>query len=90
MRIIYINKPVQDSYSNTIELIDGETYHWCVKTSSLNFNETLKEWIDDKVKFLKENNAEVNTILLYDIYSDYNNLSSNLHIRYDLITTKIK
>lgn len=47
MKVIWIDKPMQDGNTLEPQLIDGERYNWCVKTRKLNctsLQEELQKW----------------------------------------------
>lgn len=69
MKIIFIDKPIQDE--NTIEkqLIDGRVVYWTVVSECMKAGETFKEWLIRKEERINRhpNYSSVEGILVYDI-----------------------
>lgn len=69
MKIVFIDKPIQDA--NTIEkqLIDGRVVYWTVVSECMKVGETFKEWLIRKEERINRhpNYSTVEGILIYDI-----------------------
>ena len=69
MRIIFVDKPLQDEKTISPQLIDGKVIYWCVVSERLKRNETFKEWLIRKEELIKThpNYSSVEGILFYDM-----------------------
>ena len=71
MKIVFIDKPIQDA--NTIEkqLIDGRIVYWTVVSECMKVGETFKEWLTRKEERINAhpNYSSVEGILVYDMQS---------------------
>lgn len=69
MKIVFIDKPMQDA--NTIEkqLIDGRIVYWTVVSECMKVGETFKEWLIRKEERINThpNYSSVEGILVYDM-----------------------
>lgn len=69
MRVILIDNPAQSENTVSPQIIDGEVFHWIVRSERLKINETFKEWlvrIEEKIK-TRPHYSNVEAILLYNI-----------------------
>ncbi len=69
MKIIFIDKPLQDENTISPQLIDGEVFHWCVRSECLKANETFKEWLVRKEERINRhpNYSSIEGLLIYDM-----------------------
>jgi hypothetical protein len=69
MKIIFIDKPLQDENTISPQLIDGEVVHWCVRSECLKANETFQEWLVRKEERINThpNYSSIEGFLIYDM-----------------------
>jgi hypothetical protein len=69
MKILVIDKPLQDENTISPQLIDGEVVHWCVRSECLKVNETFQEWLIRKEERINThpNYSSVEGLLIYDM-----------------------
>jgi hypothetical protein len=66
MKIVWIDKPMQDDNTMEPQLIDGVRYNWCVKTRKLNctsLQEELQQWKESGV------HSDAKYILIHEVMS---------------------
>jgi hypothetical protein len=66
MKIIWVDRPMQDSNTLEPQLIDGEIYNWCVKTRKLHctsLQEELQKWKEHDV------HSDAKYILIHEVSS---------------------
>jgi len=69
MKIVFIDKPIQDA--NTIEkqLIDGRVVYWCVVSECMKLEETFREWLvrmEERIS-THPNYSSVEGLLIYNM-----------------------
>jgi hypothetical protein len=65
MKIIFVNRPLQDENTLEPQVIDGQIYQWCVKSELSKLGETLQQFIERKLRLTK--NKDVNAVFIYDV-----------------------
>ncbi len=68
LKIVFVDKPMQDENSTNPQLIDNKRYKWVLESMILKGEETLQEWLvreEDKLRLPKFNS--VIGILILDI-----------------------
>ena len=66
MKIIWVDRPMQDSNTLEPQLIDGERYNWCVKTRKLrctSLQEELQQWKEYGV------HSDAKYILIHEVHA---------------------
>jgi hypothetical protein len=68
MKIVYVNTPMQDEHMENPQVIDGQTPKWCVITMAAKESQTLREFFEDRWKYIKSrpNGEDVIGFYLYD------------------------
>jgi len=64
MKIVWVDKPLQDDYTLEPQLIDGVRYNWCIKTRKLrctSLQEELQQWKEYGV------HKDAKYILIHDV-----------------------
>jgi len=70
MKIVFIDKPVQDANTIDKQLIDGRIVYWTVVSECMKVGETFKEWLIRKEERINAHpNSSVEGILVYDMQS---------------------
>lgn len=69
MKIVFIDKPVQDANTLEKQLIDGRVVYWTVASECMKVGETFKEWLIRKEERINThpNYSSVEGILVYDM-----------------------
>lgn len=66
MKIVWVDKPLQDKNTSNPQLIDGKLYYWNVKAMKLRYN-SIQEEISQWHQYGK--NLDVKYFLIYDVKS---------------------
>ena len=69
MKVIFVDKVLQNENTVEPQLIDGEVVHWCVRSECLKANETFQEWLvrmKEKIN-THPNYSSVEGLLIYDM-----------------------
>ena len=71
MKLIFIDKPMQDANTLEPQLIDGRIVYWTVVSEITKVNETFREWLIRKEERINThpNYSSVEGILIYDMQS---------------------
>lgn len=71
MKLIFIDKPMQDANTLEPQLIDGRIVYWTVVSEIMKVNETFKEWLIRKEERINThpNYSSVEGLLIYDMQS---------------------
>lgn len=98
MKIIHVDKPMQDENTLEPQIIDGKRYSWVVKTESTKANESFLQWWKNKQEWMiahSKGEKLVEGIFLYNIEgvggligNEENKYPWVLHIRYAWIKVK--
>ena len=69
MKLIFIDKPMQDANTLEPQLIDGRVVYWTVVSERMKSNETFKEWLVRKEERINThpNYSSVEGLLIYDM-----------------------
>jgi len=70
MKIVWVDKPLQDDYTLEPQLIDGVRYNWCVKSEMCKRNESFQEWWvrkQDEMEYRSKGEKLVEGIFLYNV-----------------------
>jgi hypothetical protein len=69
MKVIFVDKVLQNENTVEPQLIDGEVVHWCVVSECLKANETFQEWLIRKEERINThpNYSSVEGLLIYDM-----------------------
>ena len=68
MKVIFIDKVLQNENTVEKQLIDGRVVYWCVVSECLKLNETFQEWLvrmEEKIN--TPNYSSVEGLLIYDM-----------------------
>ena len=66
MKIIYVDKPMQNEHTIEPQIIDGKVIHWVVRSECLKEGETFQEFIKRKEEELTYKKREYDGMLIYD------------------------
>jgi hypothetical protein len=71
MKLIFIDKPIQDANTLEPQLIDGRIVYWTVVSEIMKVNETFREWLIRKEERINThpNYSSVEGLLIYDMQS---------------------
>ena len=71
MKLIFIDKPIQDANTVEPQLIDGRIVYWTVVSEIMKVNETFREWLIRKEERINThpNYSSVEGLLIYDMQS---------------------
>ena len=71
MKLIFIDKPMQDANTLEPQLIDGRIVYWTVVSEIMKVNETFREWLIRKEERINThpNYSSVEGLLIYDMQS---------------------
>lgn len=71
MKLIFIDKPMQDANTLEPQLIDGRVVYWTVVSEIMKVDETFREWLIRKEERINThpNYSSVEGILIYDMQS---------------------
>ena len=69
MKLIFIDKPMQDANTLEPQLIDGRVVYWTVASECMKSDETFKEWLIRKEERINThpNYSSVEGLLIYDM-----------------------
>ncbi len=69
MKIIFVDRPLQDDKTLDPQVIDGRLYHWCVNAEMAKTSETFQEWWIRKQEYMINHlkGDSIDGIFLYDI-----------------------
>lgn len=94
MKIIFVNRPMQDENTLEPQFINGEIKKWIVKTENLKIDQTLKEFLEEKWVYVKNKfGDQIEGFYIYDVLPIHGIINekkeytgkSGMLIRYDYI-----
>ena len=69
MKVIFVDKPMQNENTVEPQLIDGRVVYWIVASECMKSDETFKEWLIRKEERINThpNYSSVEGLLIYDM-----------------------
>ena len=66
MKIIYVDRPVQDENTVEPQIIEGKILHWIIRSECLKVGETFQEFIRRKEEELIYKKLDYDGMFIYD------------------------
>jgi hypothetical protein len=97
MRVIFVNRPLQNADTENPQLIDGEYPEWCVKEERTKIGQTMLDFLQEKWADVKSkpSGEHVEGFYIHNVQpisgiinTDWSTGNAALVIRFDYILTK--